>query len=343
MSNLLEPWVLFRLAAGLLACALFVRAAWTSARVLRHWEVARATEGQLALERQVDLAWTFVRVATVVQVGALALSALSAERLSHGVRGAMCAYGVFAANPWGFPALFVTGGVALAAGVLAQLYAFDSRVRSMDLVRPLAAATLLVAPLAGVDLFFSARFLLNLDLSVTASCCSVQLDALAAGSGGFASGPRRLAAGLAPLAIAFSIALAYLATRKPVSLRVPLVALAGLVSLVALPIALTAAILEVAPYVFELPQHTCPFCLLKSGALALGYPLFGAIFLAAVWGAGAGASALLSRTAAARAALVSFARERLRREALAWLVVLVLGAAPIARYAVVAGGRSLFP
>ena len=145
--NLLEPWVLLRLAAGLVACLLFARGAMTAQKVLRHFDVKRATEGQLALEKQIELGATFVRIAAVVQVMALALSVLGADRMSRGVRGAMCAYGVFGANEWGFRSLAVTGAVALLAGVLAQVYAFDTRVRALDLARPLAFMTLAMFPL----------------------------------------------------------------------------------------------------------------------------------------------------------------------------------------------------
>ena len=122
MINLLEPWVLLRLAAGLVATLLFARGAWTALRVLRRFDVARATEGQLALERQMDLSWTFVRVAAAVQIAALVLTVLGADRLSHGVRGAMCAYGVFNANEQGFPALFATVAVASTVGPAVYSY-----------------------------------------------------------------------------------------------------------------------------------------------------------------------------------------------------------------------------
>ena len=97
--NLLEPWVLLRLVAGLVAVLLFARGAMTAQKVLRHFDLHRASEGQLALEKQIELGATFVRIAAVIQVLALLLSALGADRMSRGVRGAMCAYGVFSANP----------------------------------------------------------------------------------------------------------------------------------------------------------------------------------------------------------------------------------------------------
>lgn len=339
MMNLLEPWVLLRLAAGLVAFSLFVRGAMTAQKVLRHFDVRRATEGQLALEKQLELAATFSRIAAVVQVLALALSALAADRLSRGVRGAMCAYGVFSAHDWGLRSLGATAGVALAAGIVTQLYAFDARVRTFDLARPIAVVTCVMAPLSALDLAAASKFLLGLDLSVVASCCSVQLDPVGATGEGYASGPRLLMTALALTGALASIAMAAVAARSPTRARV---IVAGLLSAVTLPPALAASVLEVAPHAFEVPTHVCPFCLLKPDVLAIGYPLYGALFLATAWAGGAAASAVLSRGAAARDALGDFAARRLRLGAVAWGCALALGALPVIRFAIVAGGTSLF-
>lgn len=336
----LEPWILLRLLAGLVATALFVRGGYTSLRVLRRFDAMRASEGQLALERQVELSSTFVRVGAATQLAALVLSVLGADKLSHGIRGAMCAYGTFHANEWGFPALYASLTAAFAAALLSQLYLFDMRVRGPELVRTLAVGTLLVAPLAIVDLVLQVKFLFGLDLSVVASCCSVQLDPVASAGGGYVEGPRVLASVLAPVAIAASVLVAWLASRRP---KAPAVALAGALSFVALPLAIAATVLEVAPHAFEVPQHHCPFCLLRADVWGLGYALFGALFLAVVWAGGAGLSAVIARGPGAKEALGAFAARRLRLAALAWIAVLALGVAPIVRYAIVSGGASLFP
>jgi hypothetical protein len=341
-ANLLEPWLLLRLAAGLVTVVLFTRAASTSLRVLRHFHVARATEGQLALERQAELAATFVRVATVLQVGLLALSMLAGDRLSTAIRGAMCGYGVFHATPWGFRSLAATAITAVAAGVVSQLYALDARLRGFDLAGPLAIATLVLAPLAAIDFGLACAFALNLDLSVVASCCSVQLDTVAAGIGGpqgLGEGARRVSVVGAVVSVAISVVLGFTVARRP---RMPFIVATAVSTLVAIPFALATTVLEVAPHATEVPQHVCPFCLLRPSVLGLGYGLFGAILLAGTWGLGAGLGALVSRTEASRAALVEFARGRLKREAIAWLVACGIAAAPIVRYAVVSGGASLF-
>lgn len=340
MRNFLEPWVLLRLVAGLVACLLFARGAMTAQKVLRRFDVSRATEGQLALERQIELASTFVRVGAVFQALTLLLTVLTADHLSHGVRGAMCAYGVFSSNTWGFRSLAITVGVAVLAGTVAQCFAFDARVRNLELARAVSILTLAMFPLSVLDLAAAEEFLGALDLTVVASCCSVQLDSVAATGEGFAAGPRVLATIFALLGIGASIVMALFAARSPTRGRV---VAAGIMSLIALPVAIAASVLEVAPHAFETPHHVCPFCLFRADAFGMGYPLYGALFLATVWGAGAFVSALLARRPDAADALRSFARTRLLRGAVAWGLVVALGVLPVLRYFIVSGGATLFP
>ncbi len=346
--NLLEPWIFLRLAVGLVTVGLFARGAWVSARVLRHFDVARASEGQLALERQAELGSTFVRVGSVLAAGSLLFTVLAADRLSHSVRGAMCAYGVFEASPLGFPALLVSLILALAAGTLAQLFALDARVRDLSLVRPLAMLSIAAAPLALLDFALNARFFLGLDLTVVASCCSVGLDGAAPATAAFVHGPRQLVSTIGPVIIAASaITAAFVSSRgtrgRGGAIGVRAIVLSGLLGLAALPFALGAAVLEVAPHAFEIPGHLCPFCLLRGDVYGIGYPLFGSIFLAVIWGTGAGVGALLLGKPSSGTALGAFVRPRLRGQAIAWMVALAVGAFPVVRYAIVAGGVPLFP
>ena len=194
-------------------------------------------------------------------------------------------------------------------------------------------------PLSLLDLASAAKFLGKLDLTAVASCCSVQLDPVTAAGEGFASGPRVLVTVLALLGTCASIGVALLAARSPTK---SWIVAAGAISLLALPAAVAASVLEVAPHVFEVPHHVCPFCLLRTDVYAIGYPLYGALFLATLWAAGAGLSALLARGPAASAALAPFARIALRRGAVAWALALVIATVPIVRFAVVSGGASLF-
>ncbi len=329
-----------RVIAGAVATLLILRASFTALTVLRRFDLIRATEGQLALERRVELAATFVRVGAGAQIVALVFSALAADKLSHSIRGAMCAYGTFSSSPWGFRAFGVTVVSAVAAGTVVQLFEVDAQARGMELTRVLAWATLVLAPLCALDLVLQLLFVFDLDLSVVASCCSVQLDPVAAARQSTLEGPRVVLVVLALVMAAMCVTLALMSARRP---RRPQVAVIGAAALLALPLGVAAVVLEVAPYVFETPQHHCPFCLLHGDVAGIGYLLFGSMFAGAVSLFGAGLSAAFAKAPTLQATWSSFAASRLRRGALAWGVCVVLSIVPVAHYAVVSHGAALFP
>jgi hypothetical protein len=339
MTNLFQPWILLRLASALTIAFLFVRASATGMRVLRHFDVARSNEGQLLLERRVELAATYARVAAIAAVLDLGLGVLAADRLSHSLRGAMCAYAVFTANANGPIALGLSIALALAGGLLAELYAFDASLPRLDLARLLSMLTLLVAPLAIAHAAFSTMFLLDLDLTATASCCSTELDGAASASL-LTTGHPRAGITIVGAALVALAALTMLFSARGRLTRSRLGA-AAVVALAAGVAGTAAVVLGVAPHAFEAPHHLCPFCLLRPDVYGIGYLLFGALYLALVWALGATVPALFSRLSSN--ASFGFARARLRRSAAAWSIALLLGAAPVLRYAWMTGGTFLFP
>lgn len=336
--NLLEPWILARLAAGVAAAALFVHAAWVSAKVLRYFRLGATSEGQLALERQAELAGASGRVGAGLQAGALLLSVTAADRLAGHLRGAMCGYGVVHAVGEGPAAVVVSALASLGALVLWRALSLDREVRDLSLTRPLAALTMVVAGLAVADLGLTAAWLGGLDFSVVASCCSSGLDA---GEGavrvGHGGAGRALVTALAPALLA-SVAAVSLASARRSSRAGAL--LAGGLSLAALPAAVAAVILEVAPHVYEVPHHRCPYCLFRADGWWLGYPIFGALLLASSSSLGAALAALLAPREGD--VFARFTPPLLRAGAWAWLAALALGVAPVVRYLIVSGGVSLF-
>lgn len=337
--TLFEPWIFVRLLAGAVATVLFAYAAMVGARVLRYAHVAAATEGRLLIERQFELAATLVRIGAILQVFTLLLSIVAADRLSGVLRGAMCGYGVVGQNQAGWLAIGVGTAASLGAAVVIQLLSLDRNVRGLDLIRPLSIACIALAPLVALDFGLALAWLTKLDLTVVASCCSTTLDSGRREGTLFWQGPREIATWGAAIGVPIAAFLAVLARRRP---RPAWVALSGFGTLAVLPLAIAAVVLEVAPHVYQVPDHLCPFCLFKADAYFIGYPLFAAIFLAATWGIGGAAGAWLARGAQTREAFPSFARSRMTWQAVAWGLALVLGALPVVAYAVGTPGASLF-
>jgi hypothetical protein len=119
---------------------------------------------------------------------------------------------------------------------------------------------------------------------VITSCCGSLFSAEGAGaSAGLASlppGPVTAAFALASLAFAVA-ALAFLRGRG----RGGPVALTGGATWLA---ALAFLVVKVAPYLYELPTHLCPFCMLQGEYHHLGYAFYALWLLLGVAGPGVG-------------------------------------------------------
>jgi hypothetical protein len=341
--NLSDPWVLLRVLCGLFSLLLFARAFYTAVRVLRRFDVGRAHEGQLLLEKQLSLSAALVRVGLVAQAAAFLLTVYVTDRLHHSLRGAMCGYGVFASNAWGFRALSASLLSAIASGLVAQLFAFDAMLRKPLLARALALCTLALLPLAAIDLLLTVFFLLKIDLSVVVTCCSFEIEnhvagaANAAGFASFGGAARALIRVASPVAVLLALASSAWCGWWPHQVR-RFATWAAVASLFALLLGLAFSVFESAPHAFEVPQHTCPFCLLRADVFGLGYALFPALFFGFVWGISGYFTRICLRGAEdGGAAWATFASARLRKSAIAWACVLLLAGAPLLRYAWLTG------
>jgi hypothetical protein len=339
ITNLLRPWLLARLLSGTavaVLCAFGVVIAW---RVLSRWRIGASSEGQLALERRAELVAAVVQVALAVAVLDLFLTVLTADRLTHSIRGAMCAWGVFDASPYGFAALGTSIAAASACALWVVLHRLDVSLARPVLTQRKFLALFAVAPLVWLDLGVTTAWALGLDMRVVASCCSLGLDDALGASGAAHGGPRELAAWVA-LASGLGAALAsFVAWRRPDRLRA---VIASSLSTLAAIAALPAIVWFVAPHAYETPHHLCPFCLLHADVGGIGWPLFAALFGAAICGAGlALVEAQRGRSREPRA--ISAIERRLAGwSALLWIATIGIAAEPVARYAWVSGGASLF-
>ncbi len=339
LTNLFRPWILARLLSGTAVAALCVFAVVIAWRVLTRWRIGATSEGQLALERRAELVAAVVQVALVTAVIDLGLTVLAADRLTHSIRGAMCAWGVFDASRWGFAALGTSALAAAACALWVVLHRLDIRLEKPVLTRKKYFALFAVAPLVWLDLGVTLAWALDLDMQVVASCCSVGLDDALGNGASAAGGPRELAASIALAAGIFASLSAFWAWRRPSRLASIATATGSLIALAA---AFPAVLWYVAPHVYETPHHLCPFCLLHADVGGIGWPLFGALFGAAICGLAVGLVEAF-RGASGEPGTVSAMERRLSGWAAAlWLATLLIASAPVLRYAWITGGASLF-
>jgi hypothetical protein len=277
---LLNASTLALLGTSLAAAGLGIAAAVFAVRLLRQWDPSSGSERQLRLESQTYLVATMVSVALALQVLALPLFALTAESLSGQLVGAMCATGVLNASGWGFLALGMKILVLFVAVAWLVLNRADNQGEDYPLIRWKYALLLLLGPLLVAESLVLGAHLSGLRPDVITSCCGTLFSA---DDGSIrnelsALGPLPALLGFYGLGIAL-LAAGALQLFAGRGAR----AYAGL-GMAAWVGGILATVSFISLYVYEHPNHQCPFCLLKPEYGYFGYflylPLFGGAALA---------------------------------------------------------------
>lgn len=303
---ILHPGILALLLASVLTSALALFAAYHGGRVLRSWDLASGSEEQLSLERKTSLITTLVAYAFGLHVLSLFLFAGTAENIHGLFVGAMCAAGVLNVNGFGYPLIALKLVNALAAGVWLIVNHADTRAPDYPLIRPKYALLIIITPSLAIETVLLVAYLSGLTPNVITSCCgslfSANADTVSSELAALPALPMALALG-GSLTLAALFGLVVLRSGRGG-------ALFALASLAAFVTAMLSVISLISPYIYELPTHHCPFCILKPEYGHIGYFLYALLLAGAITGAGAGTLDVFGR-APSLAVVVPPLRKRL--------------------------------
>lgn len=285
---ILHPPVLALLLGSALTGFMLLYAASYAVAILRRWDLRSGSELQLVLERKTYLISTLVSYAFGFQLISLFLFVFTADDLHRLFFGAMCAAGTLHVNTYGYPTLALKIINFLFAGTWLVLNHADTRAFDYPLIRKKYLILLLITPFMLAEAMLQFRYFLNLDPDIITSCCGTLFSAEARESGPALAMISRLSL-LKPFFIVMGLTLATgVYTWRGSGAGGGLFAAMALVAFV---VSLLAIISVLSLYVYELPTHHCPFCLLQGEYGYVGYPLYLSLFGGAVAGAGTGALA----------------------------------------------------
>ena len=281
---ILHPPIVALLVGSILISFLLVMASWYGVRILRQWDPTSGSELQLGLERRTYLISTVMGYACAFQVVSLFLFIYTADDLAPLFVGAMCAAGTLYANAYGYPTLILKTVSTVLAGAWLIVNHADNRGRDYPLIRQKYAFLLALTPVVLGETAVQAAYFAGLKADVITSCCgslfSTASPGVSSDLGSFASAPTKLVfyAAMALLLFAGSWFLRWASGGYVV---------AGLSVLVFL-ISIAALISFISPYIYELPTHHCPFCILQAEYHFIGYPMYALLFGGVIAGLGLG-------------------------------------------------------
>jgi hypothetical protein len=279
-----HPGILALLLASGLVSLLLLAAGWQGLRILQGWNLQSGSEGQLDLERRTYLVSTLVSFALVIQILSLFLFIFTADGLHTQFVGAMCAAGSLAANAYGYPTLLLKILTCLVAGAWLILHRADTQGYDYPLIRPKYVLLLILVPIVLLETVVQASYLTGLKADVMTSCCG---SLFGQGRQGFAAE----LAGLPPRIMqpVFWVSFGALVASGTVLIRARRASVAfSVLSLAFLLVAVASLVSFFCLYIYELPTHHCPFCLLQREYGFVGYPIYGALLGGAIAGLGVG-------------------------------------------------------
>lgn len=274
----LNSWSLALTLCSIIALFLVGIAGRTAIRVLRYWDPASDSNRQIRLESEIWLSSTLVAYALGIQIITLVLFVLAADSFCKVIVGAMCATGALLANDYGMPALLVKIAGVFLYGLWIVLHQFDIRSERYPLVRYKYVYLLALVPLLLADVCLQTIYIAGLKPDIITSCCAVVFgEAVGAGNNLF-SGFSQSATLLLFYGTAVMLAVIGVVLLKKWLKGVGY--LFGLLWGFFFFMALYAIVSVFSSYVYAMPYHNCPFCLLKPEYNYIGFAQYASLFLA---------------------------------------------------------------
>jgi len=278
----LNSWSLGLTLAALIVLALGIFAGRTAIRVLRYWNPSSDSNLQIKLENEIWLASTLVEYGLGFQIITLILFVLAADTFCQVIVGAMCATGALLANDFGMPALLVKIIGVFLYGFWIVLHKLDISSETYPLVKMKYVYLLLILPLLLIDITLQTLYISFLSPDIITSCCAVVFSSSAETGGNLLeSFPQITLLILYYGSIVALIIMGFILLKR---WMLPLAAAFSACWLWFLGLATVAIITVFSSYIYAMPYHNCPFCILKPEYHYIGFALYFTLIPASFFG-----------------------------------------------------------
>jgi hypothetical protein len=279
-----HPTILALYVGSLLVGFMILYAAPQALQILRRWDLKSGSELQLALERKTYLISTLLAYAFGFELLSFFLYIFTAEQLHPLFVGAMCAAGSLYVNPYGYPTLIVKLVNFLLAGIWLIVNYVDHQGEDYPLIKKKYVFFLMLVPLILVEMVLQTNYFLRLKPDIITSCCGTL----------FSTGSSVLPSGIVSFPKVPALVTFYLTLSLTIGsgFYFFLKGRGGLLfsglSALALAVSSGSIFSFISLYIYELPTHACPFCLLQKEYHFVGYPLYLTLLGGAITGIGTG-------------------------------------------------------
>jgi len=273
--TLLIPEVLAILTIDAIFLIFSFIAAFLSVKIVLKWDINSTSSLQYRLENQSYLVSTIIKYILLLKIPLFLFFVFTMDKLSLVIPGAMCAAGVANATPYGFYLIILKIVNIYLFGFWLLLHKFDISRVDYPFVKAKFIFFLIIFLLLFTEITLEVLMFYGIDPAKIVSCCGTLFSAAKTSS---ISSLMQLPHPVVVLLfyISFGVMVLFYLLKKDL--------LFALANLLFLFVSLLSLILFFGTYIYELPTHHCPFCMLQKDYFYIGYILYITLFSGTFWG-----------------------------------------------------------
>jgi len=260
--------IVYLLSETVLYLLLFI-AFLSTAAILRRWNFDAFTSEQFILENRSYLVMTIIFFVMMLKMLLLPYFIYTIDTLSDLIPRAMCGAGVIKANRYGNPLLTLKIVVLFLSGLWLSLNTIDLKAKNYPYIRVKSWLFMVIFLLLSAEYLLDLLYFTHIETTNPVSCCSVIF-----GQSGGANG-LPLGLDIPKLLILFYLLFAL----TVLTIMTDFTVVSMFASLLFLIVSYYAVVYFFGTYIYELPTHKCPFCMLQDHYYYVGYLLWGFLLL----------------------------------------------------------------
>jgi len=272
---LLNPEIIANLLVDTLFVAYGSIAFFVSLQVVFKWDFSRSDEQQYSLAKQTYLVSTITKYILFLKIPLLLFFIYTLDHLSDIINGAMCAVGVIDASSYGLYLILLKILNVYLFAFWILLNEEDYRHSDLPYTKLKSLFFLFLYALLVIEVILEYLYFADIDPNSLVDCCgAIFSNSSKSWISLFLSLPH-----IYIYTIFYTVAggmfLSYVAKER---------LLYSILSALFVPVAILALIGYFGTYIYELPTHHCPFCLMQSDYDYVGYFLYTFLFIATFYG-----------------------------------------------------------
>ncbi len=258
---------------------------YLSIKIYFNWDFNSTSLSQYKLEKQSFLSAVIIKYILFLKLPLFLFFIFTLDKLSNVIVGAMCGAGVVNAVSFGMSLFILKIANLFLFGYWLLIHYGDIKHKDLEFTKLKFGYFMIIYVFFVAEIIVELLMFNSIDISKMVSCCGTLYSAASSSSISvlFSINPHifvYLFYGIYGLNVLF-----YILKQNH------LFAISNVLFLV---ISIISLIIFFSPYIYELPTHHCPFCILQSDYYYIGYILYVSLYIGTFYGSATAISTLLN-------------------------------------------------